>query len=84
MIVGYNQWCGNNVNEVMLVYDECIFIGRTSQWIGQSTMTSAHFGPCVWSGLWLLGVWSVVGLGLLGAVPNPDTTILISDMLFSV
>ena len=45
-----------------------------AQWVGQSTMTGAHFGPCMWSGLWLLGVWSVVGLGLLSAVPNPDTT----------
>ena len=45
-----------------------------AQWVGQSTMTSAHFGLCVWSGLWLLGVWFVIGLGLLGAVPNPDKT----------
>ena len=45
-----------------------------AQWVGQPTVTGAHFSPCVWSGLWLLGVWFVVGLGLLSAVPNPDTT----------
>ena len=29
-----------------------------AQWVGRSTMTGVHFGPCVWSGLCLLGVWS--------------------------
>ena len=38
-------------------------------------MTSVHFSPCVWSGLWLLGVWFVIGLGLLSAVPNLDMTV---------
>ena len=25
-----------------------------AQWVGRSCVTSAHFGPCVCSGLWLL------------------------------
>ena len=31
-----------------------------AQWVGQSTVTGAHFSPCMWLGLWLLGVWSGV------------------------
>ena len=47
-----------------------------TQWVGQSTVTGAHFGPCMWLGSWLLSVWFVIGLGLLSAVPNPDTTMI--------
>ena len=29
-----------------------------AQWVGRSTVTGVHFGPCAWSGLCLLGVRS--------------------------
>ena len=38
--------------------------------------------PCVWLGLWLLGVSFVIDPGLLSAVPNPDTTVLSPVLLF--
>ena len=30
VIVGYNQWCSNNINEDMLAYDGWTFVGHTS------------------------------------------------------
>ena len=42
-----------------------------AQWVGQSTVTGAHFSPCAWSGLWLLGVWS--GVAKCGPKSGYDT-----------
>ena len=51
-----------------------------TQWVGQSTVTGAHFSPCIWLGLWLLGVQFVISLGLLSAVPNLDTTVGVTQI----
>ena len=44
-----------------------------AQWVGCSCMTSAHFGHCACSGLWLLAT-DHDNSGSLGMTLNPVTT----------